>query len=115
MRQSQYQERTVTTMEIDNLEINVLYCLCDGTNERGRRDMHRIAAILEEFSDIPQSNIFAVIDGMRDRGWIRLDRSGSALDITKSGIRRLQASIACRIHRFDHCRWRPASPPSLPA
>lgn len=91
-------------MEIQNLEINILYFMCNPV--RGHQEDGTILErdLFEEFSDIPEEKLFSTIDDMVDDRLIVMQPSESKLSITDRGIDRLQSSIACRVHRFDACR-----------
>jgi len=91
-------------MEIANLEINILYFMCDPRSGPAQGGPVDARDIFDEFSDIPESTIESVIDSMAGDGLIAVDRARSRLSITSNGINRLQSSLACRIHRFDRCR-----------
>lgn len=87
-------------MQIQNLEINILYHMChpptDGTIVN--RDL------FDEFADIPQGEMLSAIDAMVGDGLVIRDASRTRLSVTPKGRRRLQHSVACRIHPFDPCR-----------
>ena len=91
-------------MEINNLEINILYFMCNPINGQIQDGAIDSKDVFEEFSDIPDGHVIAAIDAMAKERLILIDRSHSRLSITQSGINRLQSSIACRIHQFDRCQ-----------
>lgn len=91
-------------MEIQNLEINILYCMCDPLNGRHQDGACDTKDMIEEFSDIPAGVVIREIQSMAKKGLIAFDRSRPRMAITVSGISRLQSSIACRINRLDRCR-----------
>ena len=91
-------------MEINNLEINILYLICNPLNGQVQEGAIDSKAIFEEFSDIPDGHVIAAFDSMARENLILIDRTHSRLSITQSGINRLQSSIACRIYHFDRCR-----------
>jgi hypothetical protein len=91
-------------MEISNLEINILYFMCNPLNGQSRDGTIRSKDVFKEFSDIPDGSVITTINSMANDGLITIDRSRSRLSITANGISRLQSSIACRIHHFDSCR-----------
>jgi hypothetical protein len=88
-------------MEINNLEINILYFMCNPLNGQLQDGTIRREGILEEFSDIPERIITSAIDSMRTDGLITIERSW--ISITERGLNRLQSSIACHVHKFDSC------------
>ena len=91
-------------MQIANLEINILYFMCNPLNGQAGDGAVDRARIFEEFSDIPSNAVGSAIHALTADGLVAENRKGSQLVITDSGISRLQSSIACRIHRFDRCR-----------
>ena len=91
-------------MKINNLEINILYSLCNPINGQVQDGAVDSKDIFEEFSDIPADQVIAAIDSMANSRLIRMDRAHSRLSITQSGIHRLQSTIACRVYQFDRCR-----------
>lgn len=91
-------------MQIANLEINILYFMCDPHSGQPQEGTIARGDIFDEFSDIPESTIESVIDSMVADGLIIVDRVRASVSITQNGINRLQSSLACRIHRFDRCR-----------
>lgn len=91
-------------MEIQNLEINILYCMCNPLKGRIQDGTSSTQDIVDEFSDIPPGNILTAIQSMVKERLITIDRSGARIAITQNGINRLQSSLACRIHQFDSCR-----------
>ena len=90
-------------MEINNLEINILYFMCNPLNGHFQDGTINPAGIYEEFSDLPNRSVTAVIESMETDGLITVDRSRFRLSITENGINRLQSSIACQIYRFESC------------
>jgi hypothetical protein len=96
-------------MEITNLEINILYFMCDPHNGLPPTERIDSKAIFNEFSDIPEGSIESAIDTMANDRLITIDPTGATVAITKNGIDRLESSLVCRIHHFDRCRCgRPA-------
>ena len=91
-------------MKIHNLEINILYCLCDPLSGLGNDRSSAVADIVDAFSDIPVGQLMSTIRAMVGDGLITIDRYGNRLTITDGGINQLQSTIACRVHRFDRCR-----------
>jgi hypothetical protein len=91
-------------MKIHNLEINILYCLCDPIHGGHEDQSKAVADIVDTFSDIPVEQLMSTIRNMTGDGLITIDRYGNRLTITDAGINQLQSTIACRIHRFDRCR-----------
>ena len=91
-------------MQIANLEINILYFMCNPLNGQAGDGTIDRTLIFEEFSDIPSGAVGSAIHALATEGLVTTHRNGSLLAITDSGINRLQSSIACRIHRFDRCR-----------
>ena len=90
-------------MQIQNLEINILYFMCNPLRGQHADGTVMSRDVFDEFSDIPQGALLSAVNTMVDDGLISSDPSRSHLSITENGINRLQSSIACRIHRFDHC------------
>jgi hypothetical protein len=90
-------------MEINNLEINILYFICNPLNGQLQDGTINLAGVYEEFSDLPNRSVTAVIASMETDGLITVDRSRFRLSITENGINRLQSSIACHIYQFDSC------------
>ena len=97
-------EWLLTTMQINNLNINILYFVCNPTRGQEADGTARYEDVVNAFSDIPESNISAVISSMIADKLISMGPSRRRITITKNGIHRLQASVACRIHRFDGCQ-----------
>lgn len=94
-------------MEIMNLEVNILYFLCspvDGAREPVPVDTVPASHLFDAFADIPAGSIEAVLRSMAADRLITMDPGRARIGITANGIQRLQASIACRIHRFENCR-----------
>ncbi|MFO7714061.1 hypothetical protein [Desulfosarcina sp.] len=91
-------------MEINNLEINILYFMCNPINGQAEDGTIDSRDVFEQFSDIPAGSIMSAINSMVKNRLITTDPSRSRLWITAEGINRLQSSIACRIHQFDSCR-----------
>jgi hypothetical protein len=90
-------------MEITNLEINILYFICDPDSGRGRLGRIDRNDIFDEFSDIPDGIVETVIDKMAGDHLITTDAAHSTIEVTPNGVNRLQSSLACRIHHFDRC------------
>jgi hypothetical protein len=90
-------------MEINNLEINILYFICNPLNGQLQERTINPAGIYDEFSDLPNRSVTAVIESMETDGLITVDGSRSRLSITENGINRLQSSIACHIFQFESC------------
>jgi len=90
-------------MKINNLEINILYLMCNPLSGELQDGTINQSGLLEEFSDLPSRSVTAVIESMKADGLITIDRPRSRLSITENGINRLQSSIACHIHQFDSC------------
>ncbi|WP_372678731.1 hypothetical protein [Desulfosarcina sp.] len=90
-------------MEINNLEINILYFICNPLNGHLHDGTINPAGIYEEFSDLPNRSVTAVIESMETDGLITVDRLRSQLSITENGINRLQSTIACHIYQFESC------------
>lgn len=88
-------------MKFNNLEINILYFMCNPLNGQLRDGTIRQAVIFEEFSDIPKRSVASAIDSMETGGLITIARS--RISITENGIHRLKSSIACHIYKFDSC------------
>ena len=86
-------------MKFNNLEINILYFMCNPLNGQLQDGTIRQDGIFEEFSDIPTRSITSAIDSMETDGLITIDRS--RLSITESGIKRLQSSIVCHIYKSE--------------
>ena len=91
-------------MKIHNLEINILYCLCDPLHGVHEDLSSAVADIVDALSDIPVGQLMSTIRAMAGDGLITIDRYGNRLAITDGGINQLQSTIACRVHRFDRCR-----------
>jgi hypothetical protein len=92
-----------THMEITNLEINILYFICDPDNNRARSGRIDSKDIFEEFSDLPEGSIVYVMEAMARDRLITMDAARTAVEITLNGVNRLKSSLACRIHHFDRC------------
>jgi hypothetical protein len=92
-----------TDMEITNLEINILYFICDPDSGQSRFGRIDSKAIFDEFSDIPDGIVETVIDKMSSDQLINMDAAHSTIEITPTGVNRLQSSLACRIHHFGRC------------
>ncbi|MCB2146250.1 MAG: hypothetical protein KQI81_07220 [Deltaproteobacteria bacterium] len=88
-------------MEINNLEINILYFMCNPLNGQLRDGTIDREGLLEEFSDLPERSVISAIDSMITDGLISIERSW--ISITEKGINRLQSSIACHVFKFDSC------------
>jgi hypothetical protein len=88
-------------MQINNLEINILYYMCNPLNGELQDGTTNQTGLLEEFSDLPERSVTAVIDSMQTDGLITI--AGSRISITENGIHRLKSSIACHIYKFDSC------------
>lgn len=90
-------------MNIRNLDINILYYLCDRLPQNGDKQQIAIDTIFEEFSDIPESEIDSVIRSMTIDRLIAIDETRSWLSMTEHGLNRLRSSVACRISPFEPC------------
>jgi DNA-binding PadR family transcriptional regulator len=90
-------------MEITNLEINILYFICHPQKGRARNGSVDRRDIFEAFSDIPEGSIKPVIDAMASDRLITVDTARSTVEITPTGVNRLQLALACRIHHFGRC------------
>lgn len=90
-------------MEFRNLEINILYHM--GCAHKGRKGEEPIAIteVLEEFSDIPESEFISAIDTMAAEGLISTNSSHSRIRITEQGNNKLQTSIARLNIEMDQC------------
>ena len=88
-------------MEIRNLEINILYCMCSALNGQLQDGTIDSGSVYAEFSDIPDRSVASAIDSMVADGWVTIDRS--RLSITENGIHRLQSAGVCRSHRYGRC------------
>ncbi len=88
-------------MEINNLEINILYFMCNPLNGQLQDGTINREGLLEEFSDLPEGSVTSAIDSMITDGLITVERSW--ISITENGINRLQSSIACHVYKFDSC------------
>jgi hypothetical protein len=99
-----YANRKDNRKKINNLNINILYFVCNPARGQEADGTARYEDVVNAFSDIPESNISAVIGSMIADKLISMGPSRRRITITKNGIHRLQASVACRIHRFDGCQ-----------
>jgi hypothetical protein len=91
-------------MNIQNLESNILFFICDSLNGHSENGSAMIKDVLEDFSDIPESELLSAVKAMVDEGLITTSSSRACLSITEKGINRVQSSIACRVNNFDHCQ-----------
>ncbi|GAB6905043.1 hypothetical protein DESC_700150 [Desulfosarcina cetonica] len=98
-------------MEIMNLEISILYFLCQTDLHRDPAGTGLYESVVHAFADIPQDDIRTIIDGMVANRLISLNSSGTRLTVTAEGVLHLQASLPCRIHAFDGCRCGLPDPP----
>jgi DNA-binding PadR family transcriptional regulator len=89
---------------IRNLEINILFFICDSLNSHSENGSAMIKDVFEDFSDIPRGQLRSAVKAMVDEGLITTSPSQACLSITEKGISRLQSSVACRINNFDHCQ-----------
>ena len=92
-------------MQINNLNINILYFMCnpDHGHNCGKNVIY--ADVVEAFTDLPETSVRTAIDGMCNENLISADGPQSRLSITRTGGQRLQASLACRIHHFGSCSF----------
>jgi hypothetical protein len=95
-------------MPIQNLEINILFTMCDPRIKRVETGTVQSRELFDEFSDIPEKEILFAIDAMVNKGLITRDTPRSQLSVTPSGINRLKSHTACRVHHFDQCDCGPA-------
>jgi hypothetical protein len=77
---------------------------CNPLNGRDQEGAIDGKDIIEAFSDAPARHVVAAIDSMAKARLIIMDPAQSRLSITQSGVNRLQSTIACRDHQFEHCR-----------
>jgi hypothetical protein len=99
-------------MNIRNLDINILYYLCDRLQQNGDHQRIDIDAIFEEFSDIPEREIDSAIRSMTNDRLIATDGPRSWLSVTEHGLNRLRSSVACRISPSELCAC--SDPPGQP-
>jgi ABC-type nickel/cobalt efflux system permease component RcnA len=90
-------------MPIHNLEINILFIMCDPRIDRVETGTVQSRELFIEFSDIPEEEIQSAIDAMVKQGLIMSDTPRSQLSVTPLGINRLKSHTACRVHHFDQC------------
>ncbi|MGD8700820.1 MAG: hypothetical protein PVG51_00350 [Desulfosarcina sp.] len=90
-------------MNIRNLDINILFYLCDRLQQNGDHRQTAIDTIFEEFSDIPESEIISAIRSMTNDRLIAIDKPRSRLSVTEKGVDRLRSSVACRINPSELC------------
>jgi hypothetical protein len=90
-------------MNIRNLEINILFFICDSLNGQSEDGIAMVKDVFEDFSDIPEGELLSAINAMENEGLITINPSRACLSITEKGISRLHSSIACRVHNFDAC------------
>ena len=88
-------------MQIRNLEVNILYFLCNPLSGREEDGTALDQDLMDEFSDIPEDEIRFAIDAMVADELIRQNPSESNLTITAKGIKRLQSSVAYRMHNLN--------------
>ena len=91
-------------MNIRNLEINILFFICDSLNGQSEDGIAMVKDVFEDFSDIPEGELLSAINAMENEGLITINPSRACLSITEKGINRLQSSIVCRVHNFDPCQ-----------
>jgi hypothetical protein len=91
-------------MNIRNLEINILFFICDSLNGHSENGSALTKDVFEDFSDIPKGELLSAVKTMVDEGLITTSSSRSCLSITEKGISRLESSIACRVNNFDLCQ-----------
>lgn len=80
-------------MEINNLEINILYYMCNPLKGQLQDGTINSEDVFEEFSDIPTGSVISAIDSMINDGLITTGRSRSRLSITDNGLNRLQGRV----------------------
>lgn len=90
-------------MKVKNLDINILYYICDRLQKSKDDQEIAIDTIFEEFSDIPKSELNSAIRLMIDDRLIAIDKAQSRLSMTELGSKRLRSSLACRIGQFELC------------
>jgi hypothetical protein len=90
-------------MEIKNLEINILYHLCEHL-EHGRSG-HSVPRqmIVELFSDIPENQLDSAINTLAVKRLLQPHEHGARLSITREGIDYLQSTAICQISQPDEC------------
>jgi hypothetical protein len=88
-------------MQIQNLEINILYYLCNPLSGREEDGTAMDKDLVEKFSDIPEEAIQSAIDTMIADDLIRRNPPKSHLTITAKGLKQLRTSVAYHVHNFD--------------
>jgi hypothetical protein len=83
----------VISMELRNLEINILHRLCEELLRRNRCGPVEADVIYQAYSDIPDKNIASSIRSLVNRGLLIEDKTGSQLFITDSGRSEIRSSI----------------------
>lgn len=87
-------------MQIRNLEVNILYHLCNPLNGREADGTATDKDLMNEFSDIPEKIVQSTIDTMIADELIRRNSSKPHLTITAKGIRQLQSSVVYRMQNL---------------
>lgn len=91
-------------MQFTNLDINILYFLCNPVYVKEDNKSVRYADIVDAFSDIPEDQIRSTVRSMINDKLLRADPMHTRITVTPSGVDRLRGSIACKINQFSRCQ-----------
>jgi hypothetical protein len=86
-------------MKLKNLDMNILYYVCEKLTRRDRCGGFDTGLIYEKFSDIPDEEIEKNIQALVDRGWLRNDTKGSCVHLTKMGRSEIRSFIPDQLLR----------------
>lgn len=81
-------------MEIENLSNNFLHLLGTIWIKSGSLGPYNTKLILEAFSDIPDENIFAELESMKEKGFIGMSPNKKKLFIEDKGIGQIEYLIS---------------------
>lgn len=84
-------------MEFWNLEINIVYHMCEELTRKNRCGPLEIDVIYRTFSDIPKDKINSNIRLLVDKGWIREDKDRSRLFLTDHGRSEVRSFIPANL------------------
>jgi len=83
-------QREVRTMEINNIERNIMYLLGKEWLKTGSSGPFESDWIFETFSDIPEKNMKAALRSIEKAGYVELRSNYRRISITRKGLSKLK-------------------------
>lgn len=95
-------------MEFRNLDINIVYQMCEELTRKNRCGPLETDFIYRAFSDIPKKKIDSNIRSLVHRGWIQEDKDGLRLFLTDQGRSEIRAFIPAKLlsicEKLNRCK-----------